>query len=349
MDQYYHGKGAQVNPKNVYSKTELVTEHIEGLDEPLVEAQIKIEEFFESPVKILNRVDSPDIPYNYSINPYQGCEHGCVYCYARDTHQFWGFSSGLDFESKIIVKRKIAQLLEKEFLSGSWKPQPVMLSGNTDCYQPLERKHGITRSLLEVFNKFQNPVGIITKNSLIKRDIDLLTELSSNRLVKVMFSITTLDEDLRRKMEPRTASVSAKFDTITELTKAGIPVGVMIAPVIPGINHHEIPEIIKRAGDAGVTLAAFTVVRLNGNISKIFKDWLLKNFPDRVHKVWHLVQAMHNGQVSDTEWTRRMIGSGNIANSIQQLFEVSRKKYLVENPVEFNLDSFRKKGNYRLF
>lgn len=349
MDQLIKGKGAQINPANKFDRAHVVTDFIEGIDEELLDGRIETQVFFEHPNKVVNRVDSPDLPFNYSINPYQGCEHGCVYCYARDTHQYWGFSSGLDFESKIIVKKEAAVLLERKLLSDQWKPEPIMISGNTDCYQPLERKYRITRSLLEVFDKYQNPVGLITKNSLISRDQDILKSLASNRLVKVLFSITTMDENLRRMMEPRTASIDNKLKTIEKLAYAGIPVGVMVAPVIPGINHQEIPRIMKAAAGAGASFASYNVLRLNGNIKLIFRDWLMKYFPDRVHKVWNLVSAMHNGEVGDSTWTRRLMGSGNISDVIRQLFDISRKQYFNDEPITYNLSAFRQRGNYKLF
>ena len=347
---YMTGKGAQINTLNRFSTHHLSTEDADGLDEELLTAKPKTQVFYETPKKIISNNSSPDLKFMSSLNPYQGCEHGCVYCYARSSHEYWGFSAGLDFESKIIVKKDAPQLLENEFLKPTYKPRVIMLSGNTDCYQPLEKKYKITRSLLSVFEKYRNPVGIITKNALITRDIDVLDQLANHQLVSVIFSITTLNENVRRLLEPRTASAAKKLQAIEKLSARNIPVGIMNAPIIPGINHHETPKILQSAADSGARFASYTVVRLNGQIGKIFKDWLEKNFPDRASKVWHQVQELHDGKVNDTEFGRRIKGEGSIASIIKDLFEVSRKKYFKENK-EFKLttDHFRKGGNYQLF
>ena len=349
-EEYLKGKGAQVNTPNKFLKHTVVQGHIEGIDEPALASKPTTEVFFESPKKIVSKNDSPDLSFRHSINPYQGCEHGCIYCYARTTHEYWGFSAGLDFESKIVVKKDAAALLEKQFLQKSWRPQSIMLSGNTDCYQPLERKYQLTRSLLQVFLKYRNPVGIITKNSLITRDIDLLQEMASLNLVHVYFSITSLDNHLRQLMEPRTATATKKLEAISEFRQAGIPVGVMNAPIIPGLNHHEIPEVLKAASHAGAMQAGYTVVRLNGQIGSLTKDWLFKNFPDRANKVWNQISALHDGKVNDSEWGRRLGGAGSYAEIIKQLFEKSYKRYF-PNPgmPDYNLSAFRRGGNYQLF
>lgn len=349
-EEYLKGKGAQINTSNKFLKHQLVQEHIEGLDEPFLVSKPKTEVFVEHPKSILSKNDSPDLPFNYSINPYQGCEHGCVYCYARSSHEYWGFSAGLDFESKIVVKKQAAELLEKAFLKKTWKPTSVMLSGNTDCYQPLEKKYKITRSLLEVFLKYRNPVGIITKNALITRDIYLLKQLAQLNLVHVYFSITTLDEELRQLMEPRTASTKKKLEAIKALSEEGIPVGVMNAPIIPGLNHHEIPKVLEAAAKAGARSAGYTIVRLNGKISDITKDWLMKNFPDRAQKIWSQISDMHGGDVNDSEWQRRMSGEGNYADIIAQLFKNSHARYFKGKKIpEYDLKQFRRGGNYQLF
>jgi DNA repair photolyase len=350
MDEdYFKGRGAQIKTGNKFLKAEYVSEHIEGLDEPLLVAPTT-QVFQESAKKIVNKVTSPDLGMMYSMNPYQGCEHGCIYCYARNTHEYYGFSAGLDFESKIIVKKNAPQLLEKFLLHPDWDAVPISVSGNTDCYQPLERKFEITRNILKVFARYRHPLGMITKNGLITRDIDLLSDLAKDNLVHVYISITTLDEDLRRKMEPRTASGLKRMKTVEELAKAGIPVGVMNAPIIPGLNHHEIPQILKAASDHGALSAGMTVVRLNGSIGKIFEDWLRKNFPDRFEKVWNQICNMHGGNVNDSQFGRRMSGEGNFADAIHQLFEVSRKKFFVGKKMPpIDLSKFRKGGNLSLF
>src|SRR3954466_14082471 len=350
MDEsYFKGRGAQIKTGNKFLKAQYVTDHIEGLDEPLLEnphTQI----FYESPKKIVNKVDSPDLHGMYSMNPYQGCEHGCIYCYARNTHEYYGFSAGLDFETKIIVKKNAAQALEQQLLNRNWQVAPIMLSGNTDCYQPQERKFQLTRQMLQVLARYRHPVGMITKNSLITRDIDILKDLASDNLVHVMISITTLNEDLRRKMEPRTASSIKRLKTIEELAKANIPVGVMNAPIIPGLNHHEILNVIKTAADHGASTAGMTVVRLNGSIGKIFEDWLRKNFPDRFEKVWHQISSMHGGTVNDSDFGRRMSGEGNIADAIHQLFRTAKKKFMAGREIPpYDLTKFRRGGNLSLF
>ncbi len=326
-DDYLKGRGAQLNTANRFLKQSLVAEHIEGLDEPLISDE-KTQVFIEHPKKIVNRIDSPDLHGMFSMNPYQGCEHGCIYCYARNSHMYYGFSAGLDFERKIIVKPDAATLLRKHFDNRNYQPESIMLSGNTDCYQPLERKYKITRSLLEVFLAYKNPVGIITKNSLILRDVDLLSELAKNKLVHVMVSITSLRDELRLLLEPRTATYKNRLRIIEELSKNNIPVGVMTAPIIPGLNSDEIPNIIKAVADRGGLTAGYTIVRLNGEIKNIFHDWLYKNLPDAADKIWNHIKASHNGQVNDSRFGKRMSGEGKIAESIKQLFVMAKKKYM---------------------
>ncbi len=348
-DNYFKGRGAQIKSENRFLKSHYVTDHIEGLDEPLLENP-HTQVFQENAKKILNRVDSPDLGFGYSMNPYQGCEHGCIYCYARNTHEYYGFSAGLDFESKIVVKKNAARLLEQELLKPSWNAVPIMLSGNTDCYQPLEKKWGITRQILKVMAQYRHPVSIISKNGLVVRDIDLLQDLAADNLVHVYISITTLNEELRRAMEPRTASGIKRLKTVEELAKANIPVGIMNAPIIPGLNHHEIPAILKAAADHGALNAGMTIVRLNGAIGKIFEDWLQKNFPDRFEKVWNQICSMHGGNVNDSQFGRRMRGDGNIADVIHQLFRTSKKKYFADKSMPaYDLTKFRKGGNLSLF
>jgi DNA repair photolyase len=347
--KYLQGRGAQIKPANRFLKQSFVTEHIEGIDETSFENPLT-QVFEETPRKIINPVNSPDLGMAYSMNPYQGCEHGCIYCYARNTHEYYGFSAGLDFETRIIAKSNAAIILEKQLQNSSWSVAPIMLSGNTDCYQPLERKMGLTRKMLAVLAKYRHPVGVITKNSLITRDIDILKDLASERLVQVMISITTLDEYLRRAMEPRTATAAKRLATIGELSKAGIPVGVMNAPVIPGLNHHEIPEILRRAAEQGALTAGMTVVRLNGAVARIFEDWLKKNFPDRFGKVWNQIATLHGGQVSDSTFGRRMAGEGNLADIIHQLFRQSKKRHFEGRRMPaMDLTRFRRGGNLSLF
>lgn len=348
-EDYFKGRGAQIKTGNKFLKSRYVTEHIEGLDEELLSSPTT-QIFQEHPKKIVNKVTSPDLGMGYSLNPYQGCEHGCIYCYARNTHEYYGFSAGLDFESKIMVKKNAPALLEKFLLHPNWQPVPISVSGNTDCYQPQERKFEITRNLLKVFARYRHPLGMITKNSLVLRDLDLLTDLAKDNLVHVYISVTTLDESLRRVMEPRTASSTKRLQTIEALSKAGIPVGIMNAPIIPGLNDAEIPNVLKAAADHGALSAGMTIVRLNGSIGKIFEDWLRKNFPDRFDKVWNQIAAMHGGNVNDSQFGRRMSGEGNFAEAIHQLFRASKKKYLAGRSMPpIDLTKFRRGGNLSLF
>jgi DNA repair photolyase len=348
-EDYFKGRGAQIKSQNNFLKAQYVTEHVEGLDEALLSSP-NTQVFYENPKKIVNKVTSPDLGMMYSLNPYQGCEHGCIYCYARNAHEYYGFSAGLDFESKIMVKKNAPALLEKFLLHPDWQAVPISVSGNTDCYQPQERKLEITRNLLKVFARYRHPLGMITKNSLVLRDLDLLSDLAKDKLVHVYISITTLDESLRRIMEPRTASAIKRLQTVEALSKAGVPVGIMNAPIIPGLNDHEIPKVLQAAADHGALAAGMTIVRLNGTVGKIFEDWLRKNFPDRFDKVWNQICSMHGGNVNDSQFGRRMSGEGNFAEAIHQLFRTSKKKYFGERSMPpMDVTKFRKGGNLSLF
>jgi DNA repair photolyase len=344
QSDYFRGRGAQVNTDNRFLKGRYVTEHDEVLDEPLL-SDAKTQILFEHPKKIINVVKSPGM---YSMNPYQGCEHGCIYCYARNTHEYWGYSAGLDFERKIIAKPNAPQLMEKQFMNKNWIVSPIMFSGNTDCYQPVERQLKITRQMLEVLLKFRHPAGMITKNNLILRDIDLLQELAKLNLIHVMVSITSLKDELRLKMEPRTVTAKNRLKVIEQLSKAGIPVGVMTAPIIPGLNSDEIPQLIEAAANHGADSAGYTIVRLNGSIAEIFKDWIYKNFPDRAEKVLHHIADAHGGQLSDSRFGKRMSGEGNMVNSIRQMFKMSVKKHMSgRKRMEYDLTVFRRPGEVK--
>ncbi len=341
---YFDGRGAQVNTQNRFLKHAYSTEHIEGIDEEFLHNE-KTEYIDTFPKTIINKVKSPDLGFGYSMNPYQGCEHGCIYCYARNAHEYWGFSAGLDFEQKIIVKHNVPELLEKHFSSKKWEPMPIMLSGNTDCYQPAERKFRITRRILETCLKYKHPVSLITKNALITRDLDLLKQLADQRLAQVMISITGTDEDIRMALEPRTSTYKNRFKIVRTLSENKIPVGVMVAPIIPGLNSHEIPAVLKAAAENGARTAGYTIVRLNGAIGNIFKDWLFKCFPDRAEKVWHQISECHGGQVNDTEYGRRMRGEGKISDAINRLFKIARHKYMGEpDDFDFNCGDFNYKA-----
>jgi DNA repair photolyase len=295
------------------------------------------------PKTIVTKVTSPDVGMEYSLNPYQGCEHGCVYCYARNSHEYWGYGAGLDFEQKILVKKNAVELLEKKFQSKNWQAAPIVMSGNTDCYQPLERDFQLTRHLLMVFLKYKHPVGIITKNSLIQRDIDLLKALASHNLIKVMVSITSLSEATRQLLEPRTATIKKRLETISQLAKAGIPVGVMIAPIIPGINSHEIIPLVKEVSERGALQIGHTIVRLNGAIAGVFEDWIRKALPNRADKVLHQIAECHGGQLNDSQFGRRMRGEGPIAAQINSQFQIAKNRYGVAQKMPpLNCDSFIK-------
>ena len=331
VDGYTAGRGAQVNVHNRFDAQnhELREDFLnycalEGED-PFNTQTVLIDTF---PKSIVNKVDSPDLRMGFSLNPYQGCEHGCVYCYARNSHEYWGYSAGVDFEQKILVKRNCVELLEKKFQSKRWEASPIVLSGNTDCYQPIEKKLEITRSLLKTFLKYRHPVGIITKNALIQRDIDILKELAKDNLVQVNLSITSLDESMRRMLEPRTATVKKRLETVEKLTTEGIPVSVMMAPIIPAINSHEILPLVKAVAERGALSVGYTMVRLNGAIGGIFTDWIQKTMPDRAEKVLHQIAECHGGNLNDSQFGRRMKGEGNIAEQVAQQFNIARKKYL---------------------
>jgi DNA repair photolyase len=334
------GRGAQINPANPYQKNQYVTEHVEGLDEPALPG-IRTEFLIEHPKKIINPVESPDLGLTYSMNPYQGCEHGCIYCFARNSHQYWGYGAGEDFERKIIVKENAPEVLARQLENPRWKVAPIFLAGNTDCYQPIEQKKQLTRRMLEVLLKYRHPVSLITKNSLILRDLDLLTELNKQDLVHVSISLTTLDEKLRQKMEPRTATAEKRLEVIQQLAKADIPVNVMLAPIIPGLNDHEIPEMIKRAAWKGASSAAYNIVRLNGAIGGIFEDWIQKAYPDRAEKVLDQIASCHGGNLNDSVFGRRITGEGKFAEAIANLFRLSKHKYLAGRSMKpYNLSLF---------
>lgn len=321
QNSYLNGRGAQLNTSNKFLKNSLAKEHVEGIDD-WEESNAKTTFIIGRSKSIVNKVDSPDVGMAYSLNPYQGCEHGCIYCYARNSHEYWGFSAGLDFERRIVVKKDAPELFKKFLEKKGWHASPISLSGNTDCYQPAERKYKLTRKLLEIALAYKQPISMITKNSLILRDLDLLQELAKLNLISVYVSITSLDEKLRLKLEPRTTTAKQRLKIIEELSKAGLPTGVMTAPMIPGLNDYEMPAIIKKSANCGCKSAGYTVVRLNGAISDIFEDWLRKNFPDRFNKVWHQIQSCHNGNVNDSRFGTRMHGEGNFAEMIKNTFKL---------------------------
>ena len=347
---YHHGRGAQFNTSNRFLRHSVAREHPEGIDD--WEEAYKLTRYTEVfPKSIVNKVESPDVRMQYSMNPYAGCEHGCIYCYARNVHEYWGYSAGTDFEQQILVKKNAPQLLRKFLMRPEWDATPIMLSGNTDCYQPAEQRFRLTRALLEVCNAFNQPVAILTKNASVLRDKDILQEMGRKNIVSVMLSITSLNESLRRVMEPRTVTARRRLEVISELSRAGIRMGVMMGPMIPGLNEQEMQRIMKAAADQGARFTAYTFIRLNGAVKLLFHDWLHTNFPDRAEKVWHLVEQAHGGQVNDSQWGRRMRGEGAVAELVHQQYKKYGKLYGM-NAEEWSLDSslFRRPGEQgRLF
>ena len=344
------GRGLSLVPSSPYEEYQLSLLDTDGLDLPLYESPPLTRTYTARPKSILNRVTSPDIPVSYSMNPYQGCEHGCVYCYARKSHIYWGLSPGLEFETRIIVKKEAPNLLEKAFCAKKWQPTPVMLSGNTDCYQPLERKTRITRACLKVFLRYGNPVGIITKNTLVTRDIDILVKMAKKGLVKVYISLTTFNEQLRRVMEPRTASSEKRLECIEVLSSLGIPTGVMIAPLIPGLNDYEMPTLLQRSAAQGARTAGYSLLRLDDQLAPMFKNWLQKHFPEKAKKVWHKICEVHGGNPIDKKFGQRIRGTGTLAHTIQQLFRISKRKYFQNQSMpSYNLDLFELPHKASLF
>ncbi|MEM9918051.1 MAG: PA0069 family radical SAM protein [Bacteroidota bacterium] len=349
--RYLKGRGAQINPTGRFEKYLYDADPFAYMleeDDP----QLRTKIIDVHPKTILNKVSSPDIPFPYSLNPYQGCEHGCIYCYARNTHPFWGYSAGLEFEQKILVKRNAADLLEEQLKSKRWRAEPIMLSGNTDCYQPVERQLKITRSLLDVLWRYRHPVGIITKNSLVLRDLDYLQQLNEHNLVRVCISVTTLDDRLRQFMEPRTATVKGRLKTIRILAEHGIPVTAMMAPIIPGLNDHEIFKLLEAVAEAGARNASYTIVRLNGDVATIFEDWIRKNYPDRSDKILNKIKDCHGGQLEDKRFGKRMRGEGHVATMINQQFKLARKQFFSDQrlpPMDTSLHDRFKTPQLSLF
>lgn len=292
---------------------------------------------------ILARNDSPDVPFTYSLNPYRGCEHGCIYCYARPSHEYLGFSAGLDFETRIMVKLDAPRLLEETFRRKTWKPQVVAFSGNTDCYQPVERSLGLTRRCLEVSLQYRNPASIVTKNVLVLRDLDVLRAMARLNIVHVMMSVTTLNPDLARVMEPRASAPARRLDAIEELSQAGIPVGVNAAPLIPGLTDEELPSILKAAADRGATHAGYILVRLPGAVRPLFLDWLRRNFPERTEKILNRIRDTRSGALSDARFNSRISGEGEIARTIQALFDLHARRYHLDSRWHpLSADAFRR-------
>ena len=339
-------RGAAENPPNRFEKVHLERDEDWNPEEdPLPRTQF----LRDSSKTIIAYNDSPDIGFEASINPYRGCEHGCIYCYARPFHEYLGFSSGIDFETKIMVKENAPQLLREELSSPKWKPQVIAISGVTDCYQPIERKLKITRGCLAVLAEFRNPVGIITKNFLVTRDIDLLAELARHNAAQVYVSVTTLDAELRKIMEPRTSPPAARLEAVRRLSEAGVRVGILMAPIIPGLTDHEIPAVLEAAAKAGAKSAGHVTLRLPHAVAPLFEKWLETHFPDRKEKVLNRLRAMRGGKLYDSKWGERMRGGGIFADQIDQLFEVARRKAgLAERGGELSTAAFRRPGGAQM-
>ncbi|MEW6303643.1 MAG: PA0069 family radical SAM protein [Verrucomicrobiota bacterium] len=333
-------RGAAGNPPNRFEPIVLERDaDWNPEDDPLPRTQF----YRDHTASLINYNDSPDIPFRASLNPYRGCEHGCIYCYARPTHEYLGFSAGLDFETRIMVKEDAPELLRRELASPKWKPQVLALSGVTDPYQPVERRLKLTRRCLEVLAECRNPVGIVTKNHLVTRDLDVLGELARFKAVGVFISLTTLDTELRRVLEPRTSPPASRLSTIRALATAGISVGVMVAPVIPGLTDHEIPQLIGAAVEAGARHAGYVPLRLPHAVAPLFEDWLARHYPDRKEKVLGRIRSLRGGKLNDARFGSRMEGEGIWAKQIETLFAVAcRKAGLGNQRLELSTASFRR-------
>lgn len=342
------GRGAAVNPDQRFSQLHVAYD--EG-EEP---GSIRTKFFIDHSSTIISRHDSPDLGFQTSLNPYRGCEHGCAYCYARPTHEYLGFSAGFDFESRIMVKQDAAKLLRAELSRPSYRPGTMALSGVTDPYQPVERRLRITRSCLEVLAECRHPVAIVTKNHLITRDIDLLTDLASYQAAAVFLSINTLDADLARRLEPRASSPRQRLDAVQQLAAAGVPVGVLVAPIIPAINDSDIPGVLEAAAAAGARFAGYTVVRLPFAVKDVFKTWLEEHFPDRKDKVIGRIESCQGRTLSHPEFGRRMRGEGIWAEQIRQFFQVAKRRAGIgDHRLELSAADFRRprdeQGQLELF
>jgi DNA repair photolyase len=335
------GRGAALNPTNRFE-----TIAVERDPEVPGPEHVETELLRDTSRSLITRNDSPDVGFEVSINPYRGCEHGCVYCYARPFHEYLGFSAGLDFESRILVKEDAPEILRKELSSPRWKPQTLAMSGVTDCYQPVERKLEITRRCLEVLAEFRHPVGIITKNELVTRDIDHLSVLAQHGAVAVHLSITTLDPEVARRMEPRASHPRDRLKAIEKLAKAGIPVGVNVAPVVPAITDHEMPKILEAAANVGATTAGYVLLRLPGAVAGLFEDWLERHFPDRKEKVLNRLRDLRGGKLYDPRFGSRMKGEGLYADQIRTTFQTFKRRYGLDKtwPAQLSTASFRRPG-----
>ncbi len=332
------GRGAGENPQNRFESSHYVPDSDEEHNGPSPRTRF-LPDVSQS---IITRNDSPDVGFERSLNPYRGCEHGCIYCYARPTHEYLGFASGLDFETRIMVKERAPELLRSELNHPRWDPEVLVMSGVTDPYQPVEKKLEITRRCLGVLAEFRNPVAVITKNHLVTRDTDLLAELAGYGAAAVFISITTMDKSLARLMEPRTTHPEYRFDAIQRLSAAGIPVGVMVAPIVPGLTDHEMPAILEKSARAGASFAGYTVLRLPHSVSALFEAWLERHFPGKKVRILSRVRSLRGGKLNESAFGSRMRGEGIYAEQIRDLFRVSRRRVGLDGPgTELSTEAFR--------
>ena len=340
------GRGADWNPSNRFEKLRYEPDDDLEESEQLAPGTQFLKDHSKS---LITYNDSPDVGFDASINPYRGCEHGCIYCYARPTHEYLGYSAGLDFETKILVKDEAPDLLRNELSSNRWKPQVVALSGVTDSYQPIERKLELTRRCLAVFREFRNPVAVVTKNYLVTRDLDHLTDLAKDQAAAVFLSVTTLDGDLCRILEPRTSHPLRRLAAIEKLHSAGVPTGVMVAPVIPGLTDHELPAVLAACAMAGAQFAGYITLRLPLTVAPLFEQWLDQHLPDRKNKVLNRIRALRDGKLNDPRFGLRMRGQGIFADQVAELFAIScRKAGIAERGPRLSTAMFRRPSNTQL-
>jgi DNA repair photolyase len=350
------GRGAGISPPNRFERVHAEDdwEHLDPAEALPDERRVATVLMPNETRRLITENDSPDVPFRYSINPYRGCEHGCAYCYARPGHETLGMNAGLDFETRILVKYDAPERLRDELAADGWRGEPITLSGVTDCYQPAERKLRLTRGCLEVMLEARQPLGIITKNILVTRDLDLLAPLAAKNLARVFLSITTLDDSLARTLEPRTATPQARLRAVSELARAGVSVGVMVAPIIPGLNDQEMPAILAAARQAGAQWAGYVLLRLPYAVRPIFEDWIQRSYPEKADRVLGLIRETRAGRMNDPEFGTRMRGKGPYAEQIEKAFKVFRKKHGLDRPLP-PLDSSQftppqpRAGQLRLF
>ncbi len=329
----HRGRGTTQSPPNRFEQNTVFSddgawEEISRIDPDFEPARPRTESLEDDSQSIITSNSSPDIGFSHSLNPYRGCEHGCSYCYARPYHEYLGMNAGIDFETRIMVKSSAPRLLEETLAKPSWKPVSLACSGVTDCYQPIEKKLEITRHCLEVLADFRNPVGIITKNALVTRDMDVLSRLAAHDASLVVISITSLDADLAGQLEPRASRPAARLEAIRQLSEAGIPVGVSVAPIIPGLNDHEAPAIVEAAAEAGAEFVGYSVVRLPGTVAEVFEGWLAEHESEETAgKVLKGIRRMRDGRLNTSDYTGRMKGEGEAADRMRTMFRVLRKKY----------------------